>query len=313
MQWGDPPEPEPTVPTVIEGTSTTTLFSPTGRAGKSQRWAWWTGSRWDAVLPTTSGWRIFTDVTGDAVTGASADSRTSARVDTLYEDGHLWVARGHSSSPRISRYECTDGQYHLQTTVNLPTLLAASDGDASPLTLHRTPNGRLWVACVSDAGQAMVAISDNDGDTWSAAGIVAAGDTGVATMTHNGDRVILFVTLNEGWGRHVRTIDQGASSILSTNWATESVPDLPSGITSDDHGMAASIGGHIYIASKTTGSMSDSEPLIYLLHRDDNGDWSQETLRGGPDTPGLVRPTRPTLVATSTDVHVAYGNIGPTK
>lgn len=299
---------QPSVAVQVPGADAANLAKPADHAGKGQRWQWWTGNRWDAVLPTADGWRLYTDVAGGMDPAAIVDDRRTARVDTVFSDGMLWVARGHISTPRISRYLLNDdGSYVAhQVGVDLPSGLAAANGDLSPLVLLRSNNGRLWVAC-NNGSNVVVAVSDDDGDTWAAANVLSTSTTGVVMLAQSGGTVVLISTENDGGGRAVRAISQDASDITAEEWDTEKLPAL-SGVTSDDHGMAVSMGGHIYAVSKTTGA-DDTQPLLYLLHRTPAGKWSQIQLRPGPDDQG---DTRPHILATSSSLHVVYGrNRGP--
>src|SRR5690606_22789485 len=129
--------------------------------------------------------------------GAVVDSRQAARVDTVFHGGTLWVARGHTSAPRISRYLLDGGTYVAdETDVALPTGLAAANGDASPLVLFRSSNGRLWVAC-NNGSNVVVAVSDDDGDTWDDETVLSVSETGVAMLAQTGDTIVLLSMLND--------------------------------------------------------------------------------------------------------------------
>src|SRR5690606_31715052 len=132
-----------------------------------------------------------------------------------------------------------------ETDVALPSALAAANGDASPLVLFRSTNGRLWVAC-NNGANVVVAVSDDDGDTWDDETVLSVATTGVVMLAQAGDTIVLLSTLNDGQGRAVRTIDQDAADISSGEWASESLPALPGGVVSDDHGMIVAVAGHLY-------------------------------------------------------------------
>src|SRR5690606_18315939 len=122
-------------PVQITGASAASLTSPSGRAGKGQRWAWWTGSRWDGVLPTSSGWRIYTGLGNSTPTaGPVVDSRQAARATAVADGGSVWILRGHTSTPRVTRYTRSGTTYTADGSVTdvAITALAAADGDASP-------------------------------------------------------------------------------------------------------------------------------------------------------------------------------------
>ncbi|MGV3564214.1 MAG: glycine-rich domain-containing protein [Nocardioides sp.] len=292
-------------PVQVSGASAASLTAPSGRAGKGQRWAWWTGTRWDAVLPTSTGWRILTAVASSPAVGAVVDNRQAARATAVADGDTVWILRGHTSAPRITRYTRSGITYTADGSVTdvAITALAATDGDASPITLHRTPGGRLWAAGVT-GGAVTVAISDDDGATWSTSAVESVAETGVAALAHSGSTLVLMVTLNAGAGRLVRT--HALTGGIGSGWSSESLPALPSGVTSDDHGHATGDGQVIYWASKTEGPTS-SQPLIYLLHRTAGGTWASHTIVTGPDSG--VRPTRPAIALTPEHLHVTWGQI----
>ena len=284
------------------------LTNPVGRwQGKATRLSWWDGSRWGAVLPTDLGHAIFPDLTDLDEAGPVVDDRQSARATVIYHGNTLGVLRGHGSATRYSSYDASNGYAPIVSDASVP--LTSSDLDAAPVTLYRSLNGYLWAACMT-GGQVRVSRSTNGGATWGAAQtITTIGNvTGVAGITGTGTTVVLVASANDGAGRAVRTIAQGASSYGSGSWSTETLPALPSGVTSDDHlDLGTMADGRVIVVSKTTDATTTSQPLIYLLTRSTSGTWTSETIEPGPDDD--PRYTRPALALEPGALRVLYGEI----
>jgi hypothetical protein len=127
-------------------------------------------------------------------------------------------------------------------------------------------------------------------------------------LWETGGNLIAFATANEGVGRNVRRIPIAVADI-TTGWVTESLPILPSPLTSDDH-LSGDVlpDGRILVASKTTGSTTNAQTLLYTLLRETNGSWGMSTFEGGPDDAGWSRGR---VVITRDKVHLFYGSYQP--
>lgn len=284
------------------------LTGPTGRwQGKATRLSWWDGTRWGAVLPTDQGHVIYPDLDDLDVVGPVVDSRQGTRASVVFHDGTLMVLRGHSSASRFSSYDATDGYSVIVDDASVP--LTSSDLDASPVTLHRSPNGYLWAACMT-GGAVRVTRSTDNGATWGTAQTVAtiSNVSGVVGLASTGSTVVLLATANDGQGRAARSISQSSASYASGSWTTETLPALPAGVTSDDHLDVGTLpGGRVLAVSKTTGASTSGHPLIYALVRSTSGSWSAETIEPGPDDD--PRYTRPSLAVEPGAVRLLYGMI----
>lgn len=296
-------------PAPVAGTSTSALTTPVDRWSKGpSKVVWWDTSslEWRAILPTSTGHRLYTlDPVGD-VQGAVVDSRQGARVNVLHHAGTTYVLRAHSSGTLFSAF---DSSWTLVVS-DVAVPLAPLDNDASPTSLLRTSNGHLWAAC-HYGGQVRVTRSTDGGATWSSATTFALTGTGIPVLLEVGSTVVLFDTANAGNGRLVRTCPSGAVSIASGSWTTESPGSLPSGVTSDDHASGLVLpDGRALIVSKTTGATTTAHPLLYGLVREPSGVWNTHIIEAGPDT--MPRYTRPRVTRIRGEVYVFYGSIeGP--
>lgn len=306
MAYGVAPPPYETIP----GASTASLTGPAARWVKgTMRPVWSDGSTWSGILPTPTGHRLYADLTAPA-SGAVVDNRQAARVTAVHHGGSTFVLHAHASSSLFSTFDAAWSP--LVNGAAFP--LTAADLDASPIVLHRSPNGHLWAA-VAESGAIKVARSTDGGASWTAATTVVGSltDTAVVGFAQSGGTVVLVANGNTGIGRWVRTIDQDAASITSGSWSAESLPALPSGVTSDDHlAVTSTPDGRVLAVAKTTDATTSGHPLIYLLARSTGGTWTAHTIENGPDEGG-VRYTRPVLAVVGTDVVVMYGSIETPK
>ncbi len=282
------------------------LTNPTGRwQGKATRLSWWDGSQWGAVLPTDQGHVIYPDLDDLDVVGPVVDDRQSSRATVAFHDGTLMVLRGHASASRFSSYDATDGYSVIVDDASVP--LTSSDLDASPVTLHRSPNGYLWAACMT-GGAVQVTRSTDNGATWGTVQTVATigSASGVVGLASTGSTVVLVATANDGAGRAVRSIPQGSASYASGSWTTETLPALPAGVSSDDHLDVGTLpDGRVLAVSKTTNGDSGTAWLLYGLVRSMSGTWTAHSVVIGGD--GTTGYTRPNLALEPGAIRLVYG------
>lgn len=308
------PSASSSTPGAIAGVTTSSLTDPVGRWTKpTTRVSWHDGTNWAAVLPTTSGHRLFTDL--DAPTaGAVVDSRQGARPTIVAQGGWLGVLRGHPTQSRFSSYNAASSYAPLVTDAVVP--LTPGNTDQSPIAMCRSANGYLWAAMVS-GGNVTVTRSTDNGATWGAAQNVITGwtlfPTGVVSLVATGTTVVLLATGNDGSGRAARSIPQASSSYAAGSWTTETLPALPGGIASDDHlSTTVAPDGRVFAAAKTTNG-NTATLLIYALERSTGGTWTSYTVETGPDDDGfgIAGPgySRPGITIAYDQVVVAYGSI----
>lgn len=299
-------------PGAVSGASVSSLTDPAGRWVKgTKRISWFDGTNWAAILPTSTGHRLYTNLASPSA-GTVVDARAGARPTTVYRDGWLGVLRSHPTQSRFSSYNTASSYAALVTDAVVP--LTPASTDQSPVALARSANGHLWAAMVS-GGNVTVTRSTDNGATWGTAQNVVTGwtlfPTGVVSILETGSSVVLLATGNDGAGRAALSIPQASASYAAASWTTESLPALASGAASDDH-LSATVApdGTIYAAAKTTNGATSTQ-LIYLLKRSTGGIWTSYSVEVGPDDDGGTSPgyTRPTVTLAYDHVVVAYGSI----
>lgn len=301
-------------PGAISGVTTSTLTDPADRWTKpTTRVSWHDGSNWAAVLPTTTGHRLFLDLDSPTA-GTVVDSRTGARPTVAYSTGWLGVLRGHPTQSRFSSYNTASSYAALVTDAVVP--LAPANTDQSPIALCRSENGYLWAAMVA-ANKVTVTRSTDNGATWGTAQDVVTGwslfPTGVVSLVATGTTVVLLATGNDGSGRAALSIPQASGSYAAGSWTTETLPALASGAASDDH-LSATVApdGRVFAVAKTTNAGTDIQ-LIYLLVRSTGGTWTSYDIETDPDDAGsgsgFPGYTRPCITLAYDHVFVAYGSI----
>lgn len=299
-------------PGAIAGVSTSTLTDPTGRWAKpTKRVSWFDGSNWAAVLPTSTGHRLFTNLSSPTA-GTVVDSRTGARPTAVYRDGWLGILRSHPTQSRFSSYNTSSAYAALVTDAVVP--LTPANTDQSPIALGRSANGHLWAAMVA-SNKVSVTRSTDNGATWGAVQDVVTGwslfPTGVVSLVPSGTTMVLLATGNDGSGRAALSIPQAASSYAAASWTTETLPALASGAESDDH-LSATVApdGTIYAVAKTTNDAANVQ-LIYLLKRTTGGTWTSYNVEVAPDDDGGTTPgyTRPGITLAYDKIVVTYGSI----
>lgn len=295
-------------PAPIAATSTASLTTPADRWVKGvMRPVWYdaTTDSWRAILPTSTGHRFFAlSPGGGGVQGAVVDARQDVRVTAWHHEGTTYVLRVRATAGAFSVYSSALGQVGSDVAL---AFTGITDNDAQPVSMLRSPNGHLWAAWTG-SGAARVLRSTDNGATWTVQSVVTqAGIQGVAGLALSGTTVVLLVVGNDGLGRWVRSINQDAASHAAASWSTEGLPALASPLTSDDHlSMVSLPDGRIIAATKTTGSTTGAQPLLYSLIRSTSGGWTQQLIQVGPDDdPGW---TRPSMTCDAGQVVVFYGN-----
>lgn len=293
-----------TAPAAVPGTSTASLTGPANRwQGKITRPLWHDGSLWRAILPTPSGHYLWVLSQAGSVQGPLVDSRQSVRVDVVHHAGTTYALRAHATDTFLSVYNAALAP--VRAAVRVP--LTTASHDASPITLHRAANGHLW-ASVAAGGVVRVSRSTDDGQTWSAATTIftMTSTTGLVKLVDVGTDVLAVISENDGGGRIALRIAQAAGAITSGAWTSEVLP--AGGAVSDDHLSVVSVGGVVWVATKTSDPATVGVPLIQSLTRDVGGTWTQATVEDGPDVTGLSF-TRPAITVLPDGTALAvYGS-----
>ena len=144
-----------TGPGPIPSASTTTLD---GRQweSKNQHRIWWNSSesRWDAILPTTTGWKIASGAIPTApgiapVYGGVVSADPSDRPDIYWDDANsrLYVLMS-GGTTTLFTYTYNGTSYGLNTTSTLPSM-EPGEGRAA---IYKSPNGNLWASMMDSDG-----------------------------------------------------------------------------------------------------------------------------------------------------------------
>lgn len=309
----------------LPSSSTASLSGPAARWLKSPMDALWfdtVAEEWRAIVPTSTGHRMVrldeTD-TAASVMGAVVSADQGARVAAVHNAGTTYVviapATG-GTNLTVRRYNSAWTQ--VGSDVSVPVAAGSFDRDAQPVTLYRASNGHLFVAW--NAGDRTISIrrSTDDGVTWggtnNTANLTMApawnGVSGPVALGDDGTNLVMLATANDGFGQAARRMALTASPMTTAAWSTETLPTLPSGITSDDHlHLIVLPDGRMLATTKTTGSVADTTPLFLSLVRSTGGTWTSQTLEPGPDE---IPPSysRPRVTATPAgEILAAYSSI----
>lgn len=312
----------PAVHTLAD-TSTANLTGPATRWSKSPMAPVWYDASldtWRAILPTSTGHRLFTlNTDGSATQGAVVSADQGARVSAVHSGGttYVLIAPAVGDTQHIfRRYDSSWTQTGSDVTIlHIGTTF---DRDAQPVTLFRASNGHLFIAWNPGDRSLAIRRSVDDGATWGGTSNTANltmpaswnGVSGPVALAESGANLVLVATANEGGGAVVRTLPFTASPMTTAAWTSEALPGMPAGITSDDHlSMISLPDGRIFAVTKTTGSTDGTTDLFRSLIRETSGAWTQQTLEPGPDgvPPSYTRP-RLTMLPSG-EVLAFYGGI----
>lgn len=177
---------------------------PVGDAGQSK--LWFHDGRWWGILLAEREFRIhsFDPVAGWKDSRVVVDTRPSAHVDVLAEDGRVTTASaGRSASERnaveIRQYEYDSSARLYRGISGFPVRLTTKG--ATDVTIDRTADGRLWTAFVIDR-VVQVARTDTTDLDWSDAEPLpvteAAQPADGAALAANGDAVVVVWSAASG-------------------------------------------------------------------------------------------------------------------
>ncbi|HSO50139.1 MAG TPA: hypothetical protein VLS86_06295, partial [Acidimicrobiia bacterium] len=167
---------------------------------KNQHRIWWNAdqTRWDAILPTNTGWRIakgaIPETFGAAPvygTNVGLLASNDDRPDFFWDDtaNRLYVLMSGESTTQFYALDYTPGT----DTYSAPTTAVNLNGMEAPdsrASIFKSSNGDLW-ASVMDEGGLLVSRSVNDGVTWSATPanlnfVIAEGQTQLTEFSDGG-------------------------------------------------------------------------------------------------------------------------------
>ena len=160
-------------PAPIPGASTSTLSGGQWET-KNQHRIWWNASqtRWDAILPTATGWQIARGAIPETfgasplygpVISANADDRPDVYWDEAIDRLYVLMSGAVTQSYRLDYNSGTDTYSIVTGPVGVPGM----DAPDSRTAIYKTPNGDLWSSVMdSNEGGLLVSRSTDDGVSW---------------------------------------------------------------------------------------------------------------------------------------------------
>lgn len=286
--------------------------SPTGEKPESKLW-FHAGSWWGSLLAADgTGYRIHRLDRARRTwvdTGVRLDDRPASRADVLWSGSTLYVASHAPAKDSLSTsagqparlyrfgWNATAGTWE---ALGAPT--AINDVSSETLTIDRDSTGRLW-ATWTQAQAVQVAVSTDDGRTWTTSALPAAGAGDLAA-----DDISSLVSYGSGstasigvmWSNQVRSAvffaARADGAALGTWDVSRTAVQGPN--TADDHvnlkSLQGDAAGRVFAVVKTSleKSGTTSAPQNLLLVRDPGtGEWTSTKV-------GTVAEchTRPVLV-----------------
>ncbi len=242
---------------------------------------WW-GSLWD---PSANKYRIHRfNLSSQCWTsvGPDIDDRSQSLADALWDGSKLYIASHISEltsatgNGRLYRYSYNSSTDTYSLDSGFP--VDVNSDESETLTLTKDGTGKLWVTWVSGSN-VMVNHSTTSDANWAAPFQLpvqgaSAGSDDISAIVQLNNRVGILWSNQNDKKMYFATHVDGASE---NSWqARETALQDGSKPVADDHinlKLLADGSGNIYAATKSSTSTS-SETLIYLLKRDDSGNWS---------------------------------------
>ena len=278
---------------------------PTAEKPEHKLWwndGFWWGSLWD---PSANKYRIHRfNLASQCWTsvGPDIDDRSQSLADALWDGNKLYIAShimeltSATGNGRLYRYSYDAGADTYSLDGGFP--VDVNSDESETLTLTKDSTGKLWVTWVASS-KVMVNNSTTSDATWGTPfqlpvqGANVSSDDIAAIVEMNNRVGILWSNQNDKKMYFASHIDGDAT----TAWqAREIAKEDGSKPVADDHinlKLLSDGSGNIYAATKSSTSTS-SEPIIYLLKRDDNGNWSSYEVSTKSDN-----HTRPILALDS--------------
>ncbi|MDZ7267823.1 MAG: tandem-95 repeat protein [candidate division KSB1 bacterium] len=258
-------------------------------ASKPQSKLWWHDGFWWGCLwsPAAAQYRIHRfdrDRQCWHDTGPAIDNRSKSLADALWDGHYLYIASHlvSSSGPaRLYRYSYDSASRSYTLNSGFPVDITTENTEA--LTIAKDSSGQLWVAWTA-GNQVKLNRSLGDDYTWGSSFVLPvqgnnlSSDDICALVAFGGNKIgVMWSNQNDRKTYFATHLDSKAD----TDWEPreEALADASLGAVADDHinlKVMPDEGGNVYAATKTslTGS---SSPLIFLLKRDVNANWSRYT------------------------------------
>ena len=278
---------------------------PTSEKPEHKLWwndGFWWGSLWD---PSANKYRIHRfNLASQCWTsvGPDIDDRSQSLADALWDGNKLYIAShimeltSATGNGRLYRYSYDAGTDTYSLDSGFP--VDVNSDESETLTLTKDSTGKLWVTWVASS-KVMVNNSTTSDATWGTpfqlpvqGANVSADDISAIVQLNN--RVgILWSNQNDKKMYFASHIDGEAA----TSWqAREIAKEDGSKPVADDHinlKLLSDGSGNMYAVTKSSTDVS-SETIVYLLKRDNSGNWSSYEVSKKSDN-----HTRPILALDS--------------
>lgn len=256
-------------------------------ASKPESKLWWNDGYWWGCLwsNATAQYRIHRFDRANQCwrdVGPVIDNRSKSLADALWDGQYLYVTSHlvSSSGPtRLYRYSYNSASQSYSLNSGFPVDINNENTEA--LTLAKDSSGQLWAAWTA-GNKVKINRSVGDDYTWGSAFVLPvqgnnlASDDICALVAFGGNQIGVM------WSNQVDRKTYFATHLDSkadTAWEPreEALADANLGAVADDHinlKVMPDEGGNVYAVTKTSLSGSSS-PLIFLLKRDVNANWSR--------------------------------------
>jgi hypothetical protein len=259
----------------LEAQSPFAVSANTGEKPQSKIWTY--NGRWWAVMPNSSGTKLWALIGNNWVEELSLSSSTDTHADAkvMGDTVHILLFRGRYSELISLQYSSSTQSYGFWTV--RPSAAAITlDSGVETSTIDIDSNGRMWLAsdAVTDVN---VRWSDSPYSSWSSAINLAnniSSDDISAIVAFSGNIGVLWSNQNtQRFGFKFHS-DGSDPSIWSSDEvpASQSALNIGAGMADDHLNFAAASDGTIYAAVKTSYD-TPGYPKIGLLIRRPNGSW----------------------------------------
>jgi RTX calcium-binding nonapeptide repeat (4 copies) len=271
--------------------SATSVVAPTGEKPQSKLW-FNDGTWWASMFNRTVGsYRIYrydraTHTWGD--TGTLIDERNNSKADTLWDGSHLYVATAGvcttcgPQSARLLRYSYDAQTKRYSLDPGFP-VSGISNGGMEAIVLDKDTTGKLWVT-YTQKRNVYVNRSLSTDQTWGTPFVLPVEGTDVrsddisAVVAFDSQIGVMWSNQNDSAMYFATHTDGDADDVWQSSRTAIQGPNF-----ADDHISLRSlqvddVSGRVFAAVKT--SLNDlpnpnpNAPLIFLLARDQNGNWT---------------------------------------
>lgn len=273
-------------------------------AEKPESKLWWHDGYWWGILytPSQGEYRIYRLNWGTQTwedTGVAVDSREDSRADVLWDSSanKLYVASHFKfSNPAHTSNEAEKGRLY-RYSYNQSLLKYVRDGGfpvnvnsdkTETLVVDKDSTGRLWVTYVSkdlnsvDTRYAVFANSSSDGGaTWGIPFIIPGSGhyvglddiSSLIAFEDNGGKKIGVMWSNQ-IDSHYYFATHDDNQTPETGWSVQTVDTSPYSVIANDLINLAKSANNEVFAAVRTGNLAESDPLIGLVARDADGNFS---------------------------------------